>query len=154
MSPTEYWLFSGDQPVTNATGVVITDEGDARRLAVELSKSQLDATISIVSRKREPAGEWTRTVARFRAGEEIPWQWRVDFHGYLMGEDHARLSAAGIFYAGGRSEISPQGTLREGYARHDVTVDAEAGEAAVEAVKTALGAKADECSEWHVRPAG
>jgi hypothetical protein len=153
MSDLSYWIYSGDQPVTNATGVQITDEETARRVASEVSRGQPDATISIVSRDRQPAAEWTSVVARYLDGEEIPYRWRVDFHGYLMDADHTSLSRAGIFYENGRSEIGPDGVFRSGIARNVVTLEADDGDGAIEKVRDALGPIASECSEWHVYPA-
>ena len=56
-----------------------------------------------------------------------------------MDVDHLRLSQAGIFYEEGRSEVGPSGQLRPGYARNQVAVEADDEDAAIDAVKDALG---------------
>ncbi len=153
MSALSYWIYSGNDPVTNATGVVLTDLDETKRLATQISEGQPDSTISVVSRVSEPFREWVSTVARFRNGAEIPWRWRVDFFGYLMDVDHVRLSEASIVYEDGRSEIGPGGTFRSGLARNVVTLEAEDGETAIAVVQAALGPTASKCSEWNVEPA-
>jgi hypothetical protein len=149
MSEVTYWIYAGNQPVTNATDVVLTDVDEAKRLAKEISEGQPEATIKVVSRSVEPQGEWTREVASFHNGKE---RWRVDFYGYLMDVDHVRLSKAGVVYTDGHTEIGPNGQLRPGHARNHVSVEADSADAAIEAVKAALGPQASECSEWHAHP--
>jgi hypothetical protein len=152
ISETRYWIYAESEPVTNATGVVLTEEDEARRLALELSEQQRDATISVVSRKPESAGEWTGVVARYMNGAEIPSRWRVDFHCYLMDADHVSLSRAGIVYEAGHAEVQPGG-VRGGVARHVVTLEADGADAAVASVQEALGPRAEKCSEWRASPA-
>lgn len=102
MSEVTYAIYFGDQPVQNETATVLTDLDEAKQRARDVSADQPGATITVVSQKDEPQGLWAREVATFRAGKE---PWRVDFYGYLMDVDHARLSAAGIIYTDGHSEI-------------------------------------------------
>lgn len=78
-------------------------------------------------------------------------RFQIDFHCYLRDSDHARLSAAGVYYVNGRSEVGPDNVLRSGYARNIVVVEAASEDAAYVLVRDALGVTAAECSEWHVR---
>jgi hypothetical protein len=151
MADVTYRIYSGREAVTNVMDRPLTDLAEAKRLAAEVSARQPGETISLVSSLQgAPLAEWSRTVARFRDGQEIPPRWRVDFFGHLMDVDHVHLSKAGIFYVSGASEVGPNGEIRPGYARNVVTVEADTEEAAVAAVKAALGPKTDEFSEWHV----
>jgi hypothetical protein len=86
-------------------------------------------------------------------GGQIPVTWRVDFFGYLQPNDDLALSKASVTVREKRSEVAPDGSLRIGYARNVVSVEADDGDAALAGVKAALGPKAAECSEWHVAPA-
>ena len=77
----------------------------------------------------------------------------MDFFGYLIDVDHFQLSRNSIFYEAAHSEIGPNGELRTGQARNVVRGEATDGESAIARVKSALGAQADRCSEWHCQPA-
>jgi hypothetical protein len=124
-------------------GRPLTDLDEAKRLAAEVSARQPGETISLVSSVSEhPAqGELTGVVARYRAGQEIPPRWRVDFFGRLMDGDREHLSDAGIVYVSGGSEIGPNGEMRPGLARNVVTAEADTEEDALAVVKGALVAE-------------
>lgn len=76
-------------------------------------------------------------------------KYKVDFHGYLQGPDHPRLTAADIYYVSGNSEVGPSGEIRAGYARNVVEVSAESESDAIARVRTALAGL--DCSEWNAR---
>src|SRR5262245_6036028 len=125
MSDVEYWIYSGSEPVTNAMNSTLNDLDVAKQLAQEISEHQPGATITIVSRKPENMGEWTRHVAQFLDGKPYPSRWQVDFFGHLMDQDRARLQQAGVTWTHGNTEISPTGALRPGLARNTVEIDAD-----------------------------
>lgn len=152
MNTLAYSIFSGQQQVTEDLTHPIASLQDAKRLAAKLSQQQPGETISVVSRQLG-GGEARRTETRYLDGDEIPVHWRIDFFGYLMDVDHARLSGASISYLSGKSERGPKGEIRTGHARNVVSLEADDGGAALAQVKTALGPKASGCSEWHVSPA-
>ena len=130
----------------------MTDVTVAKQVAAELSQERPDEVISVVSRQLGGA-EAQRTVARYRGGQVVPVAWQVDFFGYLQPNDDLALSKALVVVRGKRSEVGPDGSMRAGYARNVVSVEADDGDAALAQVKAALGPTAAECSEWHVNPA-
>ena len=69
-----------------------------------------------------------------------------------MDADHARLNENGVFFVAARSEVRP-GLVRAGLACNLVRIEADDAAGALAGVRSALGAKASECSEWHVRDA-
>jgi hypothetical protein len=152
MNNLTYSIYSGQQQVSESLEHPITDLGNAKRVAADLSQRQPGEAISVVSRQLGGTGARS-TVARYLNGEEIPVLWRVDFFGYLHPSDDLALSKASVAIRDKRSEVGPDGSMRTGYARNVVSVEADDGDAALAQVKAALGPKAAECSEWHVGPA-
>lgn len=145
MSDVEYLIYSGSERVTNLARS-ITDLDRARSLARQISTDQPDASISVVSLKVENAGEWRRVVTRFVNGKE---PWYVDFYGEAF---DALARSEQVTYLGANTEIGPDGSLRQGLARHRVAVEAADEAQAIEAVQSALGQYAAGASEWHVKP--
>jgi hypothetical protein len=72
MTETTYWIYSGDQPCTNANGLTLDDLEVTKRVAQEISEDQPDATIVVCSYKPERnLSDWTGVAAVFISGEEI-----------------------------------------------------------------------------------
>jgi hypothetical protein len=147
-----YRIYSGSEEVTNLTGYPLEDEPEARRLAHEISEGQPGSTVTVVSGSRQPMGEWTRTIATFVDGKPHPWVWTVTFVGAMPTLDaNARLNEAGVSYMGGHSEPMPGG-IRAGLSRHRLAVEAASGDDAVQKVRDAFGALADEMGDWTHEP--
>lgn len=145
-------IYSGSEEVTNLTGYPLEDESEASRLAQEISQGQPGSTVTVVSVSGHPLGEWRGIVATFVNGNPHPWVWTVTFLGSMPTIDaNARLNEAGMSYMGGRSEPMPGG-IRAGISRHRLAVEAASGEDAVQKARDALGAHANEMSDWTHEP--
>lgn len=148
---TTYRIYSGSQEVTNVMGHPLEDEEEAKRLAQAISEGQPGSTVTVTSVSRQPAGEWTRTVATYIDGNPHPWIWTVTFVGSVDKIDTVRLNEAGISYMDRRSEPIPGGVLA-GPSRHSLAVEAVSGDQAVERVRSALGPQAAHMREWTYEP--
>ncbi|MEX1140727.1 MAG: hypothetical protein WEB79_00235 [Thermoleophilaceae bacterium] len=147
-----YRIYSGSEEVTNVTGYPLEDEDEAKRLAQEISAGQPGSTVTVNSVSSQPAGGWTRTVATYIDGKPRPWVWKVTFLGPMPNlDDNLRLNEKGISYMGGHSEPMPGG-VRAGLSRHELAVEAESGDEAVQKVRDALGGQAFQYSNWTHEP--
>jgi hypothetical protein len=154
MSETTYWIYNGQEPITDATNRVFTDLDEIKGIARALSERDPVATITVKSRIDEPGAKgWgPDVVATFVNGKPYPSQWKVGFVGELLDADFERLAAAGVEWREGGSGVGAGNVLRAGRAQHVVTLEADDGQAAVDAVREALGPRSTQIYEWTYDP--
>ena len=141
MTEVRYLIHNGGQPITHLTDAPLADKERMVELGRELSRKEPDWDVSVVSHTLEPGGmsEFTEEVARFRAGRDVPCEWRVEFEGKVSGTARSNFAHAGITEQE-RGPAPIPGGIAEDW-RHVVIVQANSPEEAEDHVHIMASAR-------------